>query len=88
MQSTDGLWPPGERGRRAGKRAAQAKAAGAVVHVRSITIVAIRKVARMVDGAWDAMVISAGKGKFLIHRRKDQRSGHCPLLCYESELKS
>ena len=67
---------------------AQAEPAGAEVRVQSVTILAIKKVVRLVDSTWDAMETSVGKRTFLIRRRKDRLSSQCPLLCYESEIGS
>jgi hypothetical protein len=48
--------------------------------VQSVTVTATKKVVQTTDDGLDAVVTSAGKGTFLIRRRK---GGPCPLLCYE-----
>jgi hypothetical protein len=53
------------------------------LRVQSVTVVAARKVVQQTDDALDAVVTSAGKGTFLIRRRKEHLSSPCPLLCYE-----
>ena len=66
---------------------ARAGAAGADVRVQSVTLMATRKVAQLMNSTWDAVVTSVGKETFRIRRRKDRLSSQCPLRCYESELR-
>jgi hypothetical protein len=68
---------------RAGQRAAREESEGSDLRVRNVTVIATRKVDQLMDGAWDTVVTSGGKGTFLIRRRKDRLSSQCPLLCYE-----
>ena len=59
---------------------------GAQTSVQSVTILAIRKVARLLDNTWDAMATTVSQGQFLIRRRPHQRPDQCPFLCFESTL--
>ena len=72
---------------KASQRTAQAGTLGPDVRVQSVTVLAIRKVAQLMDSTWDALVLSLGPGQLHLRRRKDAAARPCPLLWYESALK-
>jgi hypothetical protein len=53
------------------------------VRVRSISVVAARKVAQLTDGTWNVVLTAADKGTFLIRGRKDGAASSCPLHEFE-----
>ena len=69
---------------KAAQRTAQAGTLGPDVRVQSVTVLAIRKVAQLMDSTWDALVLSLGPGQLHLRRRKDAAARPCPLLWYES----
>ena len=71
-------------GAKVGQFAVREKAEGADVRVRSVTIIATRKIAQLMDSTWDAVVTSVGREICFIRRRKERLSSQCPLLCYEA----
>ena len=69
------------------KRMARAGTEGADLRVQSVTRIATKKVAQLINGKWNAVVKSVGKGIFLIRRRRDRLASQCPLLRYEVEIR-
>ena len=68
---------------RAGRRLARKWSEGLDLSMRNITVIATSKIAQLMDGTWDTVLTSVGRGTFLIHRRTDGFSSQCPLLCYD-----